>query len=110
MGWQVLKTSGGHVMSITFGFILHQESTYGLLVPHNKGHVSGFVRGYHLECQAVHSALAAHFVQIIVLQVIVCKPPFHVGHSRVRQLDLKDGILASDHGLIIEFPDDAHSL
>ena len=105
-----LNSSSDHVVLFTFGFLLHQQTGHTFLFSHYKGNISWFLRGYHLQGQTVHSALAAHLIQIIILEEVVCEPPFSVCHGRVWQLNFKDCILPSGDSDIVEFSDDAHTL
>lgn len=58
----------------------------------------------------MYSALAAHLVQIVVLEEVVSEPPLGVCDARVRQLHLKDGILPGGHSGVAKRPEDAHTL
>lgn len=94
--------------SFTFGFLLHQETSHTLLFSYHEGNIPWFIWGHHLENQTVHATLAAHLIQVIILEVVVSKPPFHICHSLVWQLHLKDCILPHDHSSIAEFTEDAN--
>lgn len=104
------KISKDHVFSITFGFLLHQKTGHALLFSYNKGHIAWFICSHHLQGQAVHSTLAAHFIQIIILEEVVSEPPLPICYPWVWQLNLKDSILSSGHSDITEFSDDTHTL
>lgn len=98
------------LISFTFGFLLHQKTGHTLLFSHHEGNISRFIRGYHLEDQAVHSPYNAHLIQIIILKQVVWKPPFPIGDTRVWQLNLKDGVFPSGHSNVAEFSNDSHML
>lgn len=57
----------------------------------------------------MHSALATHLVQIIILKEVVAEPPLHITDSCVWQLDLEDGVLPGGHGNVAELSDDANT-
>lgn len=99
-----------HSASVTFGLLLHYKTGHTLLLSQDKGNIPWFVCSYHLQSQAVHSALAAHLVQIVVLKEVVSKPPLCICDTRVRQLHLKDGILPRGHSGVAQRPEDAHTL
>lgn len=94
----------------TFRFLLHQKAGHALLFSHHKGDIARFIRGDHLQGQAVNSALAAHLIQVVVLEEIVPEPPFSSRHPRVRQLHLEHSVLPGGHRNIVELPEDAHVL
>lgn len=99
-----------HSVSITFRFLFHYKTGHTLLLSQDEGDVPGFVCRYHLQSQAVHSALAAHLVEIVVLEEVVSEPPLCVCDTRVRQLHLKDGVLPGGHSGVAQLPEDAHTL
>lgn len=65
------ENSNDHLVSFTFGFLLHQKTGHTLFFSHHEGNISRFVCGYHLEDQAVHSPYNAHLIQIIILKQVV---------------------------------------
>lgn len=102
-------SSDSHSVSITFRLVLHYKTGHTLLLSQDKGNIPWFICSHHLQSQAVHSALAAHLVQIVVLEEVVSEPPLCVCDTRVRQLHLKDGILPGGHSGVAQRPEDAHT-
>ena len=94
----------------TFRLLLDQKAGHALLLPQHEGHVPTLVCGDHLQSQAVDLALAAHLIQVVVLEQVVPQPPLCSGHPHMGQLHFEHGVLSGGHCDVVEHAGDPDAL